>query len=149
MSDNEPAFVTVDLTEMMNAGVLMVANERFFWPLGLALTWEVTTTPVDRLNWCTRQEVHEEHDVKPYADRVDYHCFGTKVGDKVRNLHLRQWQFEDGHREAIELDPSDEIGNARRQAFSEWLFNRIQLFPIVDEQVAVAELFDPYLKPQR
>ena len=29
----------VDLTSLMNAGVLMAANEAFFWPLGLALTW--------------------------------------------------------------------------------------------------------------
>lgn len=31
----------VDLTELMNDGVLMAANERFFWPLGLALTWSI------------------------------------------------------------------------------------------------------------
>lgn len=33
-------FVRVDLTELMMNGVLMAANERFFWPLGLALTWD-------------------------------------------------------------------------------------------------------------
>ena len=34
-----PVFVPVDLTELQDAGVLMAANEAFFWPLGLALTW--------------------------------------------------------------------------------------------------------------
>lgn len=35
----ELTFEKVDLTELMNEGVLMAANERFFWPFGLALTW--------------------------------------------------------------------------------------------------------------
>lgn len=39
----KPKFVPVDLTELMDEGVLMAANERFFWPLGLALTWEIDT----------------------------------------------------------------------------------------------------------
>ena len=39
MSAEDLRFIPVDLTEMMNAGVLMAANESFFWPLGLALTW--------------------------------------------------------------------------------------------------------------
>ena len=29
---SDPKFVTVDLTEMQDEGVLMAANERFFWP---------------------------------------------------------------------------------------------------------------------
>jgi hypothetical protein len=32
-------FNAVDLSELRDAGVLMAANEQFFWPLGLALTW--------------------------------------------------------------------------------------------------------------
>jgi hypothetical protein len=36
----EPKFGPVDLTEMMESGVLLAANETFFWPLGLALTWQ-------------------------------------------------------------------------------------------------------------
>lgn len=36
-------FVEYDLTELMDEGVLMAANERFFWPLGLALTWTLDT----------------------------------------------------------------------------------------------------------
>ena len=36
---SDPAFDPVDLTELVESGVLMAANERFFWPLGLALTW--------------------------------------------------------------------------------------------------------------
>jgi len=37
----EPKFSPVDMQEMMEEGVLMAANEAFFWPLGLALTWTV------------------------------------------------------------------------------------------------------------
>jgi len=37
----KPAVIEVDLTRLWHNGVLMAANERFFWPLGLALTWEV------------------------------------------------------------------------------------------------------------
>lgn len=33
------AFRPVNLTELADEGVLMAANEGFFWPLGLALTW--------------------------------------------------------------------------------------------------------------
>jgi len=36
---SDPAFEPFDLTELQDEGVLMAANERFFWPLGLALTW--------------------------------------------------------------------------------------------------------------
>ena len=35
-----PSFEPVDLTQLWVDGVLMAANERFFWPLGLALTWD-------------------------------------------------------------------------------------------------------------
>lgn len=41
MADDDPKFVPFDLTELMNEGVLYEANRRFFWPLGLALTWSV------------------------------------------------------------------------------------------------------------
>ena len=37
----DPKFSPVDMQEMMDEGVLMAANEAFFWPLGLALTWTV------------------------------------------------------------------------------------------------------------
>jgi hypothetical protein len=40
MTDDRPKFRPVDLTEMQDEGVLMAANEAFFWPLGLALTWD-------------------------------------------------------------------------------------------------------------
>ena len=36
---SDPKFLPVDMQEMMDEGVLMAANEAFFWPLGLALTW--------------------------------------------------------------------------------------------------------------
>ena len=34
-------FEPVEMQEMLDEGVLMAANEAFFWPLGLALTWTV------------------------------------------------------------------------------------------------------------
>lgn len=37
----EAAFVPVDMQEMMEEGVLLAVNERFFWPMGLALAWTV------------------------------------------------------------------------------------------------------------
>lgn len=35
----EPIFHRLPLTDLVDAGVLAIANRRFFWPLGLALTW--------------------------------------------------------------------------------------------------------------
>jgi hypothetical protein len=37
----EAEFKPVDMQELMDEGVLMAANRVFFWPLGLALAWEV------------------------------------------------------------------------------------------------------------
>jgi hypothetical protein len=37
----DPTFSPVVMQEMLDEGVLMAANEAFFWPLGLALTWTV------------------------------------------------------------------------------------------------------------
>lgn len=34
-------FEPIELKELQDSGVLMVANEQFFWPLGLALTWSI------------------------------------------------------------------------------------------------------------
>ena len=38
---SDPTFEPVDMQHLMDEGVLMAANEAFFWPLGLALTWTV------------------------------------------------------------------------------------------------------------
>lgn len=40
---DKPKFVPVNLTEFQDEGVLLAANEAFFWPLGLALTWSHDT----------------------------------------------------------------------------------------------------------
>jgi rRNA maturation protein Nop10 len=37
--DAEPIFIETSLDGLACAGVLLAANERFFWPLGLALAW--------------------------------------------------------------------------------------------------------------
>lgn len=97
-----PRFTPADLTELANSGVLLAANERFFWPLGLALTW----------------------------DRDDN---GAASG-----LHVRQWDFPDGHRETI-ADSADGIAVARHAAFAKWLDRRIALLPS-DEQAAAESI---------
>jgi hypothetical protein len=95
VSDAEvpPRFVPVDLTALMDDGVLMAANERFFWPLGLALTWN----------------------------------YGAGV---ATDLHVRQWEWPDGHTEIIELAPDDPTGPERRKAFRAWLARRIDALPM-------------------
>lgn len=55
MSRPELKMVERDLTELQDEGVLMTANERFFWPLGLALTWERDTTT----GWASHLHVTE------------------------------------------------------------------------------------------
>ena len=90
MTDHSADFVTVDLTKLMDEGVLMAANEAFFWPLGLALTWN--------------------RDDNGFAS----------------NLHIREWEFEDGHIEPIELLPDDPVVDDRRAHYATWLANRKQ-----------------------
>jgi hypothetical protein len=94
MSEEKPVFVPVDLTELMTAGVLMAANERFFWPFGLALAWD--------------------HD---------------KETGIASNLHVREWQYEDGHHEGIGLGPDDPIVPERRSKFDEWASARVDTMP--------------------
>ena len=88
---SDPKFSPVDMQEMMEEGVLMAANEAFFWPLGLALTWT-------------------------FED-------GRYEGE----LHIREWLYEDGHKETIALDDDDEIGVRRRERFAAWLVARRQV----------------------
>lgn len=102
-----PTFEIVDLTELQDAGVLMAANERFFWPLGLALTWDQ-----------------------------------DKETGTASNLHVREWRWEDGHHEAIELGVSDEIGTERRARFKEWLAERLLTMPIDNERESAASLLE-------
>lgn len=93
MADNDPTFVVVDLTELQDEGVLFHANEQFFWPLGLALTW-------------------------------DY----DKETGKATSLHIRTWQFADGHIETIEDDGSPPTPE-RRARFLAWMNNRVGRLP--------------------
>jgi len=78
---------------LMDEGVLMAANEMFFWPLGLALAWTVED--------------------------------GSYQGE----LHVREWVYEDGHHERIELADDDEVGVERRKKFGLWLSQRIASMP--------------------
>ena len=81
----DPRFVPVDLTMLQDEGVLMAANEAFFWPLGFALTWS----------------------------------YDSDTG-QASDLHVRQWEFDDGHLERIDLDPGDPVGAERRGRFQSW-----------------------------
>lgn len=104
----KPKFVPVDLTELMMNGVLMAANERFFWPLGLALTW-------------------------------DY----DKETATASNLHVREWEYEDGHHESIGLATDDEVANERRQRFVGWAHKRLTTMPPEEQALARALLSTP------
>lgn len=119
---SDPAFVEVDLTELWTEGVLMAANERFFWPLGLALTWDVPTLPVNEWIWCKSERVHDVHTWDAPLGHLN-RCEGTKLGDTATNLHVREWRFKDGHHERIELE-EDEVSATRRFRFSSWLEHR-------------------------
>ena len=114
----KPKFAPVDLTEMRDAGVLFTANEQFFWPLGLALTWDVPTVPVNPYIWCENERTHDAHDWDAPLGHLN-RCEGTKSSGTATNLHIREWQFSDGHHERIE-DSSDDLARARKSAFFEW-----------------------------
>jgi hypothetical protein len=88
-------FTPVDLQEMQDEGVLMMANERFFWPLGLALTWEVN-------------DVGEGQVVDPDSLHIRQ---WTQDGRWVRD--------------SIEVAPDDEIANERRSRFGLWQVDRL------------------------
>lgn len=100
-----PEFKPVDLTELMTNGVLFAANEQFFWPLGLALTWS----------------------------------YDPSTG-KTSDLHIRQWEYEDGHHETIELEANDSIGPARRAKVIQWLEMRLPTIPAEERAGAEAIL---------
>jgi len=106
-TETKPKFVPVDLTEMQDEGILLAANERFFWKLGLALTWD--------------------HD---------------KETGKAGNLHIRQWEFEDGHRETIASNESDPVYAERRTRFGNWVAARVKLLPN-DERIGAIQLQPP------
>jgi len=95
---SEPRFVPANLTELMNDGVLMAANERFFWPLGLALSW----------------------------------MYDPDTGE-ASSLEVRQWEYQDGHREAIEVDENDAVAEDRRIRFAQWIEERASAMPIAAE----------------
>lgn len=45
------------------------------------------------------------------------------------DLHVRQWEYGDGHREAIALDPRDSVAAQRRVTFAKWAADRRTLMP--------------------
>lgn len=72
MSDT-PKFTPIELTELMANGVLMAANERFFWPFGLALTWDYDAETGAASNLHVREWVypdghHESIGLEPHDE---------------------------------------------------------------------------------
>jgi hypothetical protein len=115
----KPKFVPVDLTEMMDEGVLMAANERFFWPLGLALTWDVPAEPA--------------------ASEGSPHVHTGPAS----NLHLREWQWGDQHHEGIALADDDPVVAERRTRFEKWCLDRIASMPPPERRRAVIAVSRP------
>jgi hypothetical protein len=98
-------FDPVDLTELQDEGVLMAANEAFFWPLGLALTWmhgaDGTATGLHVRQWSHLDGERE---------RID-------LADDDEQGHERRERFEEwrGRRVASML-PSERPGGGQEGA---------------------------------
>jgi hypothetical protein len=115
----KPKFVPVDLTEMMDEGVLMAANERFFWPLGLALTWDV-----------------------PEQGAAAREAAGEPFGP-ASNLHVREWQWKDERHEGIAVADDDPVMLRRRARFEKWWLARIASMPAAERRRAVIAVSRP------
>lgn len=59
---------------------------------------------------------------------------------QVTGLHVREWQYHDGHHEIIETG-HDEVFRQRRAAVLEWVHQRIQSLP-EDERAGAIALFE-------
>lgn len=106
-----PQFVPVELGAIVRSGVMNAANERFFWPLGLALA-----------------------------------VFHDPVTGEYTNLHVRQYQFADGHRETIHQS-DDSVASARREAFLTFVRRRVEQLP-EDERAGALALIEKELTPR-
>lgn len=65
----------------------------------------------------------------------------------IHELHVRQWEYPDGHHECIEDDPSDGIRATRYAALEEWLRDRLSSMTITAERDAAAAVFADLLVP--
>lgn len=61
---SEPRFQPFSLTELQDEGVLLAANEAFFWPIGLALTWSHDKETGEASDLHVRQWVYEDGHVE-------------------------------------------------------------------------------------
>lgn len=93
---SDPTFEPVDMQHLKDEGVLLAANERFFWPLGLSLVW--------------------------YGVGKDGETYDG-------GLHIREWDYGDGHVERIELAADDPVGVDRRARFEAWVADRLDRMP--------------------
>lgn len=82
-SASKPAFQPVDLTELMTAGVLLRANESFFWPLGLALTWTWDDAAGVASNLHVREWVYPDGHVE---------SIGKDMSDPIYDERQARWQ---------------------------------------------------------
>jgi hypothetical protein len=69
---------------------------------------------------------------------VDY----DKDTGACSNLHVRQWEWEDGHHESIEDAPDDPIVIERHRAFRSFVEERMQTMPANEGERAL-QLLDP------
>lgn len=97
----DPDFVPVDMQELMDEGVLMAANEQFFWRLGLALTW--TAEKDGSGAWLYKRDLHVR----------EWRKDGEWIGER------------------IEAATDDEIANDRRRRFASWLQRRLDGFKVL------------------
>lgn len=52
------------------------------------------------------------------------------------NLHVREWRYEDGHHEAIELEDVDAVADERRSRFAGWVGDRALTMPEAEREGA-------------
>ena len=106
----EPKFQPVDLTELQDAGVLMMVNEKILWPLGLALTWDHDKDTGKASNLHVRQWVFEDGHVE--AIGADYNdpvfeqrraAYSTWLNERLSKMPIvealaagpQDWVYED------------------------------------------------------
>jgi hypothetical protein len=91
VSNPDLSFREVDLTGLVNHGVLMAANERFFWPLGLALAWDFDRGVASGLHvreWVYADGHHESIELSP-DDEVGAQrreAFAAWASERIRSL---------------------------------------------------------------
>ena len=61
----------------------------------------------------------------------------SQEGHDARDLHIREWRFEDGHHEGIEVDPNDPVVQEHRKAFPAYVKKRAETMPSAEAAEAL------------